>query len=196
MYKSLLAATIAAALLAGAPATKAQSDPTTSQVAEEASQGQDSITAADVTKYIDQHQDLVSAILKMYMNYIKQIQTLANDNGTSTTTSVQTISSTQDSSSATSASGSTTAQQGVLQPSSGIQAGSMQPSSGVQAGSVQPSDGLKTGHLAGYPSLPAVDPISSVKQMSEEQIEYAAKVRKENQERKESLMALPVGSGN
>ena len=82
-----------------------------------------------------------------------------------------------------------------MQPSSGLQEGSIQVSSGVQAGSVQPSSGLTTGHLAGYPSLPAVDPVSSVKKLSESQIEYAAKVRKENQDRKESLMAAPV-SGN
>jgi hypothetical protein len=207
MCKSIWAAIVSTGLLAGTPAMKAQSDPATSQVAQEASQGQDTVTAAEVTKYIDQHQDLVSAILKMYMNYIKQIQTLANDDGTSTTTNVQTISTTPGSGSGSSASEGGTVQEGVVQPSSGVQAGTMQPSSGiqpgtmqpssgVQAGSVQPSGGLTTGHLAGYPSLPAVDPVSSVKHMSEEQIEYAAKVRKENQESKESLMAQPVGSGN
>jgi len=207
MSKSILAAIIVAGVLASMAEGRAQADPTTDQVAQEASQGQDPITAADITKYIDQHQDLVSAVLKMYMNYIKQIQTLANSDSTSGTPDLQTISSALGSTAGYSTNGSGTAQEGVVQPSSGvqaesvqpssgIQAGSVQPSSGVQAGSVQPSDGLKTGHLAGYPSLPAVDPVSSVKQLSEEQIEYAAKVRKENQERKETLMAQPLVIGN
>jgi hypothetical protein len=61
--------------------------------------------------------------------------------------------------------------------------------SGVQAStSVQASTGLQTGHLAGYPSLPAVDPVTSVKALSEDQVAYAAKVRREDYDRKAVLM--------
>jgi hypothetical protein len=221
MYKAIVVTSIAAGLFASSPA-RAQSDPATQQVAQEASQGQDPITATEITKYIDQHQDLVSAIIKMYSNYIKQIQTLTNDTNSGDSQNLQTITAALSSAmgngtnSNLSASGpvqegevqpSSGTQEGVIQPSSrvqagsvqassGVQAGSVQASSGVQAGSVQPSGGLVTGHLAGYPSLPAVDPVSAVKQMTQDQVDYAAKVQKENQARKQSLMAQPVGSGN
>ena len=221
MYKAILVASIAAGLFASSPA-RAQSDPTTQQVAQEASQGQDPITATEITKYIDQHQDVVSAIIKMYSSYIKQLQTLTNDTNSGDSQNLQTITAALSSAmgngtnSNLSASGpvqegevqpSSGTQEGVIQPSSrvqagsvqassGVQAGSVQASSGVQAGSVQPSGGLVTGHLAGYPSLPAVDPVSAVKQMTQDQVDYAAKVQKENQARKQSLMAQPVGSGN
>jgi hypothetical protein len=223
MYKAILVASIAAGLFASSPA-RAQSDPTTQQVAQEASQGQDPITATEITKYIDQHQDVVSAIIKMYSSYIKQLQTLTNDTNSGDSQNLQTITAALSSALASNTSASTNSnnsgtsqqgaiqpsssaqegviqpssgtQEGVIQPSSGVQAGSVQPSSGVQAGSVQPSGGLVTGHLAGYPSLPAVDPVSAVKQMTQDQIDYAAKVQKENQARKQSLMAQPAGMGN
>jgi len=47
-------------------------------------------------------------------------------------------------------------------------------------------------HLAGYPALPDVDPTSSVKVMTADQIAYAAWVRKLNFERKQELMMRPA----
>ena len=81
-------------------------------------------------------------------------------------------------------------QASALQPATGLQ-----PSDGLRTSSLQPSGGLRTGHLAGYPSLPDVDPISSVTKstMTAAQAEYAAKVQKEDQERKDYLMAHPEG---
>ena len=81
------------------------------------------------------------------------------------------------------------------QPAPGAQA---QPSSGAQSApelnsaEIQPSSGLVTAHLAGYPSLPDVDPISSVTHPTREQLAYAATVQREMQARKQFLMTQPV----
>jgi hypothetical protein len=77
-----------------------------------------------------------------------------------------------------------------------VQASSMQPSSGLQTSSVQPSGGLQTGHLRGYPSLPDVDPTTSVKSLTPGQIDYVQKVNAENEARKKSLEAQSAAMGN
>jgi hypothetical protein len=76
-----------------------------------------------------------------------------------------------------------------------MQSSSVQPSGGLHTSSVQPSGGLQTGHLAGYPSLPDVDPVTSVKTLTPEQIDYVRKVNAENLARKNALKAESILMG-
>jgi hypothetical protein len=149
------------------------------QVKQIASQGQDAQTAAQVIQYVDKNQNVITAILKLYVNYIKQIQSMAADNGGGTPA----------------ASGTSVASQGA---SSDQTADSAAPqdsnaASTVRTSDLQPSTSLRTGHLAGYPALPPVDPVTSITHPTAAQLEYAAKVQKEMQARKAYLMEHPEG---
>lgn len=178
---------LAAGLVAMTPAAKAAAPDAESlltQVKQMASQGQDSQTATQVNQFVDEHQDAITAVLKMYLNYLKQIQTVANENDAAQ--GVQPAA----------AQGSAAARDvSAVNPEAdrGTQAAHVQPSTGLRVSSIQPSGGLQTGHLAGYPSLPDVDPTSSIRRLTAEQVAYAAKVRQENLARKEYLMEHPEG---
>jgi hypothetical protein len=197
MSKSIkLLSIVAACAMAGAPMLKADpnDDAILAQVKQLASQGQDSQVASQVSQFVDENQGLISSIIKMYTGYLKQFAVTASDDGTP---SAQTAAT----SSAPALTESTDPQAAALQPSSGLQAStdlqgsSLQPSSGLQTSSLQPSAGLQTDHLAGYPSLPAVDPITSVTRLTAEQIDYVRQVNADNQARKESLMGHPESYG-
>jgi hypothetical protein len=190
----MLAAALAACLLAATPMAKAGPDEATllTQVKQLASQGQDPQTADQVNQYVDENQGVIGAILKEYLNYLKQIQTMTAENYGETPGKPQAAQANGTAGTSQNTAGTMNAasggmQAGALQPSSGLQA-----SSGLQTSSVQASGGLQTGHLAGYPSLPDVDPTTSVTRLTVEQVDYAAKVQKEMQERKEFLMGQPV----
>ena len=176
---------MAACILAVAPIAKAgpQEDALVDKVKQIATQGQDAQTAALVNQYVDQHHDLITAILKMYINYLSQLQATMAASGTTAPDSSQTApAGTQP------ITGDAAKPDTVLQTTNAQPAAASQPATGLQA-----ADGLKTGHLAGYPSLPDMAPASSIKQPTAEQLEYAAKVQKEDQARKEYLMTHPWG---
>ena len=193
-----------------------------SQIKEIASQGQDAETKKQVSQYVDQNQGPITALLNSYANYFKHFQTANDDDGNaapaptqsapaSTQTApppaqtapppAQTVQQpSQTSGSAASSQNTATAdaaestQEGNgVQPSGELQSASIQPSGGLHIAGVQPSGGLVTAHLAGYPSLPAVDPTSSVPHPNAAQLAYAAIVQKEMQDRKAYLMAHPEG---
>jgi hypothetical protein len=141
------------------------------QVKQAASKGQSPQTAAQISQYVDSNQDVITAILKGYMDYLKQIQSMSADTGTGA--GIQ---------AAPQASSTVQQQQGVLQPSTAL-----------QITGVQTSGSLQTSHLAGYPSLPNVDPVSSLTQPTAAQLAHGAQVQKEMQERKAYLMEHPEG---
>jgi hypothetical protein len=179
-------AAMAACVLAAQPMAKAAPDDAAllTQVKQLASQGQDAQTTAQVNQYVDQNQNVITAILNGYARYIKQLQDMTNDGENGTTTAA-----------GQTAGASTTTQTSTAAQSSSIalQTSSVQASTGLQTSEVQPSGGLQTAHLAGYPSLPDVDPISSVTTLTAAQMDYALKVRQENQARKQYLMQHPEG---
>jgi hypothetical protein len=144
------------------------------QVKQLASKGQDAQTTAQVNQYVDSNQDIISAILKNYVDYAKQLQSLADDGEAPPPPSH---------SSQTSYSSQTS------QPSAGTsqQTTAVQSSTALQITGVQASGGLQTSHLAGYPALPEVDPTTTVTQPTE----YSIRVQKELRARKQSLMAAP-----
>jgi hypothetical protein len=193
MSKLLIA--IAAGFLACLPMASAApgDDPMIAQLRQIATQGQDPGTARQVNDYIDQNKGALSALLQSCKSYVQQMQTVS---GTDETTAPPPPPEQQPAEpQPPMQSGSTTSANTESQASSGgwgvtlVQAsGGVQPSGGLQTGHVQPSSGLQTGHLAGYPSLPDVDPISSVKTLTSDQVAYAAKVRQENLARKAELM--------
>lgn len=186
-----------------------------SQIKEIASQGQDAETKKQVSQYVDQNQGPITALLNSYANYFKHVQTANDDDGNAAPAPTQTAPASaqtapppaqtvqqpsQTSGSAASSQNTATAdaaestQEGNgVQPSGELQSASIQPSGGLYIAGVQPSGGLVTAHLAGYPSLPAVDPTSSVPHPNAAQLAYAAIVQKEMQDRKAYLMAHPEG---
>jgi hypothetical protein len=214
MYKVIIMAAIALGLCTNAPIAKAGSDSRpdadalVAQVKQLASLGQDAKTTAEVNQFVDQNHDMIGAMLIGYMNYFKHIQAMMNDDEASTSVQPKSASGTSSRDAALVNTPDQAASQGSqnnilllqggpqsasLQPSSGLQTSSMQPSSGVQSASIQPSSELQTFHLAGYPSLPDVAPISSVTQPTAGQLEYAEKVQREVLARKAYLMAHPEG---
>jgi len=154
------------------------------QVKQIASQGQDAQTAAQVNQYVDKNQDIITAILKGYVNYLKQIQSMAADDGTGTPATVRANrqSNTGDAQTAS-----------VEGTAGGRETSAPMQSAELQASGVQASSGLQTAHLAGYPALPAVEPVSSITHPTVGQLENAAKVQREMQERKAYLMEHPQG---
>jgi len=193
---------IAAILLASMPMAYAapDDDALVAQLKQLATQGQDPNTAAQVNQYIDQNKGAITALLESCKSYVQQLQSGSTADlspapanppnpppaGTQTQTSEPTAGAVQASSGMQASSG--------LQPSgglgnSGVQASSgLQASTGLQTSAVQPSSGLQTSHLAGYPSLPPGDPIPSVTVLTADQVQYATKVRRENYDRKATLM--------
>jgi len=182
-----LAAALAACLLAAAPMAEAGSDDDAllQQVKQAASKGQNAQTAAQINQYVDQNQGLISAILKGYLNYLNQIQSMTAVDGTGP---ANPLPAAANAATAPAASGTTP------NTSSGAAATTeLQPSTGLQINGLQPSGELQTSHLAGYPALPDVEPVSSVTQPTAAQLEYAAQVQKEMQARKQYLMEHPEG---
>jgi hypothetical protein len=190
---SKIPAAIASALLVCMPVAKAapEDDALIAQLKQLATQGQDAQTTAQVDQYIDQNKGALSAILASATSYLKQAQPAAGADDTAPPANPP---SQQSAGTQT----QTPTQASALQAGAGPQASSgLQPSGGlgaatVQAASVQPSSGLQTGHLAGYPSLPAVDPISSIKVLTADQADYVTKVRAENNARKAALLNSTV----
>jgi len=172
MYNARPLELLAACLLAAAPMAGATPDDDASveKVKQLAANGQDPETKALVNQYVDQHRDLISAILKVCMNYLNELKAKMADTET----------------------GEPQAAPAVTEPPSGNVA---QPAEGprLRMAALQPASGLRTSHLAGFPSLPDLAPASSVKQLTADQLEYAAQVKKEMQERKEYLMTHPWG---
>ena len=180
---------VAACLLAVAPMARADPDEAASleQVKQIASKGQDAQTTALIDQYVDKHRDLISSILKLYLNYIHQLQAMAADDGTGVLANLQagTAGTGRDSGAGYDEEKPRTS---ALQPASGLQpARGLQPASGLQL-----SGGLRMSHLAEFPSLPEMAPASSLRELTPEQLEYAARVQKEMQERKQLLMAQPA----
>lgn len=145
------------------------------QVKQLASQGQDAATAAQVNEYVDANKDAISAVLKGYVTYINQLQAMTADTGVSTAPQAA----------------AATATAPVQTAGAAVTTGAT--STALRTSSVQPSGGLRTAHLAGYPALPDVDPVSSITEPTAAQLEYAAKVQQEMQARKQYLMAHPEG---
>jgi hypothetical protein len=178
---------LAACLLAGAPMAKAGPDDAAllEQVKLLATKGQDAQTTAQVNQYVDQNQDAITAILKSYTDYLKQVQAMAADDGSGAPPTAQAASAPTAAPSPATAGQSTT--------SAAAAAGASQASTALNITGVQASGGLETAHLAGYPALPDVEPVSAITQPTAGQLEYAAKTQKEMQDRKAYLMANPQG---
>jgi len=191
-YRIAAAAVIGAILIASpiARADDASDDALLQKVKQQATQGQDPQTAQQLNQYVDQHKDAILALIHQLMTYLTQ---MTNENGANAQAPQMALPSAAPSSPSiqnTDSGGSSSAQATLLQTSD------VQPSGGLQISDVQPSGGLVTGHLAGYPSLPDVDPISSVTNPTADQLQYAAQVQKEMQARKKELMQLRQQNGN
>ncbi len=198
MYSKLgiFTTALATAMLSGSSIAKASPDDAAllAQVKQLASQGQTPQTKAQVNQYVDQNQDVISAFLKGYMDYLKQLQ--GADDGSAAPAQPQQPPTGADPGKAQGQGGSATAGTGNAAGSAAGNApgsGARQPSNALQTPSVQPSGGLRTSHLAGYPSLPDVDPVSSVDGLTAAQMAYAAEVQRQMQERKQYLMQHPEG---
>jgi hypothetical protein len=203
------------------------------QVKQNASQGQTPETASQVSQYVDQHQDVITAIIKGYVDYIRRIERMTAEGAdgqpslTSTssggTGTAATSTSSQSSSLSTQAaigsrSGNSGAGYGSVQAgissqagddaptgastqtdsteaSSALQQDGLQTSTAMRMSTLQTSDTLQSSHLAGYPTLPDVEPTNTVTttNLTAAQRAYAAKIRQENSERKKELMAQPDG---
>ena len=176
---AMLAAAMGACFLAGAPMAQAgpDEDALLQQVKQLASKGQDAQTAAQVSQYVDQNKDALATILKGYTDYLNQAQAMGAMDGSGTPATPQTASATGTSQNA----------------NGGAAASGQQISTGLQMSAVQGSGVLRMSHLAGYPALPDVDPVSSVLRPTAAQLEYAARVQKEMQARKRYLMEHPQG---
>jgi hypothetical protein len=159
--------TLAACLLAAAPMAGAtpEEDASVEKVKQLAADGQDPATKALVNQYVDQHKDEISAILKVCMNFLNELKAKMGD-------------------SPSPGNAESTPGNAAAQPAEGPR---------LRMAALQPASGLRTSHLAGFPSLPDMAPDSSVKQLTADQLEYAAQVKKEVQERKEYLMTHPWG---
>jgi hypothetical protein len=151
------------------------------QLAQSGTSAQDAQTAAAVSQFVKSNPDLIATILKGYIAYLKQIQSMTAEDGSAQTPAGQSSAAATPGTSAQSA------------DSTAAQSNSIQPSTGLQITGVQAATGLQTSHLAGYPSLPDVNPVSSITQPTAAQLEYAAKIQKEDQARKAYLMAHPEG---
>jgi hypothetical protein len=196
-YKQLAAAAGACMLAGGQMAWAGPDDGALLQlVTQMASQGQNAQTAAQVNEYVDQNQDAISTILKGYVNYVKQIEGMTADDGSAGSAAQPQPQPQQGSGNGAAGTGGdagaddtpNTGGSGAGQESNGLRA-----ADGLRTSHVQPSGGLRTSHLAGYPSLPEVDPISSVTTLTAAQIEYAAQVQKQMQDEKQYLMLHPEG---
>jgi hypothetical protein len=196
----------AAWALMGSPVAKAGPDEAAliAQVKQLASQGQSPQTAAQVDQFVDQNQDVISAFLKGYMNYLKQLQGDTANDGSDAPAQPQKPPPDAGQGKAQAQAGSTAAGAGNTTGIGtgnppGHDAGSAprnsagEPSNGLLTPPVQGSEGLRTSHLAGYPSLPDVDPVSSLHGLTAGQMEYAAEVERQMQERKQYLMQHPEG---
>jgi hypothetical protein len=159
-----------------------------------ASQGQDAQTTSKVNQYVDQNQDAITAILNGYVNYLKQIQAMTADDGSGTAAQPAAAPAGGGAGTPPNAAPPNTAN-GTANGAAngGGQPSEVQPSAALGTSSVQPSGELRTSHLAGYPSLPDVDPVSSVTAMTAAQMEYSARVQKDMMERKQYLMQHPEG---
>jgi hypothetical protein len=174
-----------------------------------ASQGQNADTTAKLDQSVDQNQDLISTVLRAYIKYFKALQDAANKPGDPLETlktelpggpggdpraaSPRTADSnarTPDDAQPANASQPAQNSLAAAQPSNSSQPQAAQLSSQQLQPSrpVRPSDGLQTSHLAGYPSLPDIEPSSSVTKLTAAQVEYVAQIRKDNEERKQSLI--------
>ena len=153
-------------------------DPQIAQLRKIATSGQSAVITAQVNDFIDQNKDSISALLKSCEDYLSGLKSSLSQEGTGTTTDT---------------SGAPLAPPPVAQTttpastSPSLQPGALQPSS------LQPSVGLRTNHLAGYPSLPATDPTTSLQKLTPEQIQYAVRIQKLMQAQKAYLMAHPAG---
>jgi hypothetical protein len=216
MYKTILAAavcaTIAPALCRAGDAAPTTSDTNAmlNQVIQIASAGQTPETQAEVKKYVEDNQGPLTAIMNEAMIYLTRAKNSAANGGNGMDTSananvasdstgtpaVATSDSTASQPVVTSAPPPTTQveasdaaniQPNEVQHSEQMHDASLQQSGALQASAVQPSGGLTTGHLKGYPSLPNVDPITSVKTNTPGQAEYVQKVNAEEEARKNAL---------
>ncbi len=190
----------AAWALMGSPVAKAGPDEAAliAQVKQLASQGQSPQTAAQVDQFVDQNQDVISAFLKMYMNYLKQMQAAGDDGTAPAAQPSQTPPASAQPAEVQKSGGGNAANGGdasntASAANAASQSGSVQASGGLRISPVQASGELRTAHLAGYPSLPAVDPVSSVSGLTAAQMAYAARVQKDVEERKQYLMQHPEG---
>jgi hypothetical protein len=173
------------------------------QVKQLASKGQDAQTAGQVNQYVDQNHDVISAILKGYTDYFKQVQTAPTNDGagliatgtTPTTTPSASVDSPTTTQPVSADSPTTTQSASADSPTTTTTTATVDPlaSTALQPSSVQASGGLQTSHLAGYPALPTVDPVTSINQPTAAQLEYAARMQKAMQARKAYLMAHPEG---
>jgi len=190
-------AAVAVCLLAAVRTASAGTDDDAllAQVKQLAAQGQNPQTAQQVNEYVDGNKDAINAILNGYAAYLKQLKSVSDDNDAAASPvqgpPAQTSGSCAPAQNTTAppAPQSNTPQAGMAQATAAQQSSTdIQPSSGLQA-----SSDLQTSHLAGYPALPAGDPVTSVKQLTADQLAYAARVRREDQARKDYLMAHPNG---
>ena len=187
-------------LMAAAPLAKAgpQEDAMLQQVKQMAAQGQNAQTTAQVNQYVDQNKDLITSILQNYVQYMKQIQDMSGDGtapaqpatpqGAQPTPAAATQQQTQQPQQQ--AQPEQQAQQNAA-PQQATQ--TSETAQALQPSSLQPSDGLQPAHLAGYPALPAVDPVSAVQHPTTGQLNHASAVQKEMQDRKQYLMEHPEG---
>ncbi|MGA3171640.1 MAG: hypothetical protein ABSE62_11585 [Chthoniobacteraceae bacterium] len=189
----IFAAAVVGSILIASPMAMADDnsdDALLQKVKQQATQGQDPQTAQQVNQYIDQHKEAIMALVKELMTYLTQ---MTNDNGANAQAPQMPPPSIP--SPSTSAQNTSSEETSASQPTL-LQISNVQPSGGLQTSDVQPSGGLVTGHLAGYPSLPDVEPISSVNHPTAEQLQYATQTQKAMQARKKELMQLRLQNGN
>jgi hypothetical protein len=186
---------LAASVLAASPIAKAEPDDASllAAVKQLASQGQTPRTAAQVNQFVDQNQDAINAVLKGYMNYLKQIQTTSANDESGPPPQPQTPPAGAPAANGQNTGAGTASNSSNPTGGGALQSGGLQPSSGLRTSSVRASGGLRTSHLAGYPSLPDVDPTSSLSGLSAAQMQYAAEVQRQMQDRKQYLMQHPEG---
>jgi hypothetical protein len=154
------------------------------QVKQVASKGQNPQTAAQVSAYVDQNKDLINAILKGYAEHLKEVQAVTGD--------ADAVAQAAPATSQVAPSPGTAGAPGTGSGGTAAESGG-RISTGLQIPGVQPSGGLRMAHLAGYPALPDVDPVSAITQPSAAQLENAARMQKEMQARKRYLMEHPEG---
>lgn len=190
--------------LAASPIARGGPDdaPLLTEVKQLASQGQNAQTTAQVNQFVDQNQGAISTILQGWVNYLKQIEKMAADPDLDPATQTQPAQPTQPTQPAQqigrsrdgrNGEGSGRADASIGTGSGGFQASGAQPPNAQPNSSVQASGPLRTSHLAGYPSLPDVDPVSSIGGLTAAQMQYAAMVERQMQERKQYLMQHPEG---
>jgi hypothetical protein len=159
------------------------------QVKQMASKGQNAETVNQINQYVAKNHDLISTIIKLYTDYLKRIQGMADGKGNIEPGMPNPMAAQE-----TGTGQSTGNNQAAVSP----QANATGPSKGQRGASSQtdllgPDDVLITAHLPGYPALPEVDPVSSIMHPTIEQLEYAKKVQDDMQTRKAYLMEHPNG---